>query len=91
MARIKKKKLKGRKYKTITFKLTMKQKKSLDKFSKARNITPLKLIKRSIADFISLPEDAPPPKSYPTVNQLDLFTEAELAAENVEDYLGDKT
>jgi hypothetical protein len=72
-----KKRPKKRKYKTITFKLTERQKKSLDKYSKARNTTPLKLIKRSIETFTSLQDDAPLPQELTSKNQLDLFIEAE--------------
>lgn len=80
MARKSKKKPKKRKFKTVTFKLTERQKKSLDKYSRARNTTPLKLIKRSIETFTSLPDDVPPPQAPTSKNQLDLFKEAELAA-----------
>lgn len=65
----------------MTFKLTERQKKSLDKYARARNTTPLKLIKRSIETFISLPDDVPPPPAPTSKNQLDLFKEAELASE----------
>lgn len=82
MPRKSKKKPKKRKFKTVTFKLTERQKKSLDKYSKARNTTPLKLIKKSIETFISLPPDVPPPKIQTTENQLDLFIEA-LALEEM--------
>ncbi|MCF8366356.1 MAG: hypothetical protein K9H16_11275 [Bacteroidales bacterium] len=79
MASKKKKRQIKRKFKTITFKLSERQKKSLDKYSKARNTTPLKLIKRAIDVFISLPNELPPPAAPTTENQLDLFVEAELA------------
>ena len=81
MAPRRKKRQIRRKYKTVTFKLSARQKKSLDKYSKARNTTPLKLIKRAIDTFISLPDDVPPPPAPTTENQLDLFVEAELASE----------
>ena len=79
MVQKRKKSQKKRKYKTVTFKLSDRQKKSLDKYSRARNMTPLKLIKRSIEIFISLDYDVPPPKAPKVENQLDLFTEIELA------------
>lgn len=81
MATKRKKRQIRRKYKTVTFKLSVRQKKSLDKYSKARNTTPLKLIKRAIDTYISLPDDVPPPPAPSTHNQLDLFVEAELASE----------
>ncbi len=79
MVQKRKKDLKKRKFKTITFKLSARQKKSLDKYSKARNMTPLKLIKRSIDTYISLDYNVIPPKVPSPKNQLDLFTEIELA------------
>ncbi len=82
MAVKKKKKQKTRKFKTITIKLSVRQKKSLDNYSKVRNTTPLKLIKKAIETFISLAQDMPPPTNYATENQLDLFEEAEKADEN---------
>lgn len=93
MATKKKKRQIRRKFKTITFKLTERQKKSLDKYSKARNTTPLKLIKRAIDVFISLPDDVPPPPAPTTENQLDLFVEAELATKmlhNVQEKITEK-
>ncbi len=81
MTRKKKRNQRKRKFKTITFKLTERQKKSLDKYSKARNTTPIRLIKRAIATFVSLPNDMPPPKAPTTKNQLDLFIESELISE----------
>lgn len=65
----------------MTFKLTERQKKSLDKYSRARNTTPLKLIKRAIETFTSLPNDVDPPKAPTPQNQLDLFREAEVLTE----------
>jgi len=73
-ARRKKKTRKPIRYKTITFKLTARQKKSLDLNSKARHTTPLKLIKKSIRHYLSLQSDDPAP-DYVTANQLDLFEE----------------
>jgi len=70
----KKKKKNVTKFKAITFKLTARQKKSLDKNCKSRRTTPLKLIKYSIKNYLSLVEEAPPPVFY-TARQLDLFAE----------------
>jgi hypothetical protein len=90
MAQKRKKSVKRKKYKTVTFKLTDRQKKSLDKYSRARNMTPLKLIKRSIENFISLDYDVPPPKAPCPQNQLDLFTEIDLATASDQDKKVDK-
>lgn len=77
MPQKKKKRPKKRKFKTVTFKLSERQKKSLDKYSKARNTTPLKLIKRAIETFTSLQDDMLAPKEQISENQLDLFIEAQ--------------
>lgn len=55
--------------------------KSLDKCSKAKNTTPLKLIKRSIEAYTSLQEDVTPHKDETINNQLDLFVEAQAIDE----------
>lgn len=70
------------KFKTITFKLTARQKKSLDKNSKARRITPLKLIKRSIEHYLKLVEEAQIPVHINS-RQLDLFAEFENEPQEV--------
>ena len=74
MAARRKKKRKPTKFKAIVFKISARQKKSLDVYCKVRKTTPIKLIKRSIQHFLSLqPDDRPP--DYVTANQLDLFEE----------------
>lgn len=74
MAARRKKKRRPIRYKVVTFKLTARQKKSLEVYCKVRKTTPIKLIKKSIAHYLSLkPEDRPP--DYVTANQLDLFEE----------------
>jgi hypothetical protein len=60
-------------YKVITFKLTSRQKKSLDNFCRSRRSTPIKVIKNSIRPLIEKYADSPPPDSYVSVNQLELF------------------
>ena len=82
MASKRKKKRKTTKYRTIAFKLTDRQKKSLEKNSRVRRTTPIKLIKRSIDHFLSLQAEEKPP-DYATPNQLDLFGEQD-AEENTE-------
>ncbi len=59
-------------YKEIKFKLSSRQKKSLMNYCKARHTTPIKLIKRSIRQYIELYADSPP-EEIPASNQLDLF------------------
>lgn len=76
MAARRKKKRRPIKYKVISFKLTARQKKSLDAYCSVRRTTPIKLIKRSIAHFLTLKPEDPPP-DYTTANQLDLFWEEE--------------
>lgn len=72
-----KKKKSRRKYKyhAVTFKLTSGQYKSLKNYCKARQTTPIKLIKKSIERFISHYEYEVPAELYLTENQLDLFDE----------------
>ncbi len=74
MAAKRRKKRKPIRYKTITFKLTARQKKSLEANSKARKTTPIKLIKKSIGHYLTLQPEDPAP-NYATPNQLDLFEE----------------
>ncbi|MFP4472020.1 MAG: hypothetical protein ACLFPE_15160 [Bacteroidales bacterium] len=76
MAQKRKKKRKATKYRIISFKLTDRQKKSLEKNCRVRRTTPIKLIKRSIDHFLSLQAEEKPP-NYATPNQLDLFGEEE--------------
>jgi hypothetical protein len=76
MAARRKKKRKPIRYKTISFKLTARQKKSLDAYCTVRRTTPIKLVKRSIQHFLTLKPEDPPP-DYTTANQLDLFWEEE--------------
>ena len=72
-----KRKRKARKtiYKIIDFKLSIRQKKSLRNYCKARKTTPTKLIKKMIAPFINNYADSVPDELYNTANQLDLFEE----------------
>ena len=73
----KKKSRRKYKYHAVTFKLTSGQYKSLKNYCKARKITPIKLVKRSIERFISHYEYEVPAELYLTENQLDLFEEIE--------------
>lgn len=72
-----KKKRKPVKYKTITFKLSTRQKKSLDKNCRARNTTIIKLIKKSIDHYLSLKIEEKPVQQIPP-NQLNLFEDHEI-------------
>ncbi|MCK9302583.1 MAG: hypothetical protein PHU62_03960 [Bacteroidales bacterium] len=60
-------------YKTIAFKLSARQYKSLQNYCRYRHTTPIKLVKRSIAKYIECYSDAPSVESYVTNNQLELF------------------
>ncbi len=88
MARRKKKKQAPHKFSTITFKLGYLQKKSLDKYCKARGLTRIKLIKKSIEHFLTLPDDQQAQQMFISPNQLDLFDEALRASEAGEVYQG---
>jgi len=72
---MRKKKRKPIRYKSITFKLTARQKKSLDNFCKARKSTPIKAIKKSIRPLIdNYASVSPVEETFVTANQLELFT-----------------
>jgi hypothetical protein len=86
MARRKKKKQASHKFSTVTFKLGRLQKKSLDQHCKARGLTQIKLVKKAIEDYLSLPYEQPAPKMFISPNQLDLFEEALRASEAEEVY-----
>lgn len=63
-----------KKYKTITFKLSPRQMKSLKNYCKARKTTPIKLIKKNIRTYIESYADHVPEKYYVTHNQLEIFS-----------------
>ncbi|HDO27458.1 MAG TPA: hypothetical protein ENH02_05010 [Bacteroidetes bacterium] len=62
-----------KKYRTVTFKLSSRQMKSLENYCKARKTTPTKLIKKSIRDYIEHFAMEVPEKYHVSHNQLDLF------------------
>ncbi len=62
-------------YKTVTFKLSTRQKRSLRNYCKARKTTPTKLIKKMINPFINNYAESVPEELFITENQLDLFEE----------------
>jgi len=71
---MRKKKRKPILYKSITFKLTTRQKKSLENFCKARKSTPIKVIKKSIRPLIdNYATTSPVEIGFVTANQLELF------------------
>ena len=61
------------KFRTITLKLSDKQKKSLVNYCRARRTTPNKLIKKSISRFTNGFDKKVPKEFYSTEKQLDLF------------------
>lgn len=69
---------KKKSYKTVSFKLSPRQMKSLKNYCKARKTTPIKLIKRNIRTYIELYADNVPEKYYETHNQLDMFPEDKI-------------
>jgi hypothetical protein len=70
---MRKKKRKPIKYKTVTFKLSAKQMKSLRNYCRARKTTPTKLIKKSIRHYTEYFSKEVPEKYHVSHNQLDLF------------------
>lgn len=64
---------KQKQFKTVTFKLSHRQMKSLRNYCKARKTTPTKLIKKSIRNYIEHYDREVPEKYFETHNQLDLF------------------
>lgn len=71
-----KKKKKGRKplrYKTITLKITARQKKSLINFSRSRRTTPIKIIKKAIRPLLQNYAHLEVNNNHEKVNQLELF------------------
>lgn len=73
MAVPKKKKIKKIKYKKFEFKLSEKQKKIIDKFCHAKKVSPNKMIKTAIRDYISKYASSLPEEDYIGENQLQLF------------------
>lgn len=64
---------KRRKFKSVEFKLSRKQMKSLQNYCRARKTTPIKLIKKSIRYYTENFSSEVPEKYHGTHNQLDLF------------------
>jgi len=73
---LRKKSKKGRKplrFKTITLKITVQQKKSLVNFSKSRRTTPIKVIKKAIRPFLQNYTHLEVNNIHEKINQLELF------------------
>jgi len=83
MAARRKKKPKPLVFKTVSFKLTVRQRKSLRNYCKARKTTPTKLIKKMIRPYINNYAVNIPEEYFITENQLDLFEEEESTYENL--------
>ncbi len=75
MAARRKRKPKPTVFKTISFKLSVRQRKSLRNYCKARKTTPTKLIKKMINPYINNYAESVPEEYYITEHQLDLFEE----------------
>lgn len=73
MAARRKRKKKPTVFKSITFKLSTRQKKSLRNYCVARKTTPTKLIKKMICQYINNYSQSVPDEYYISKNQLDLF------------------
>lgn len=73
MATGKNKKRKKVRYSEVRIRLSMKQKRSLVNYCRARKTTPNKLIKKMIRPYISNYAVEVPEEYYITENQLDLF------------------
>jgi hypothetical protein len=67
------KKRKPLKFKTISIKLTARQKKSLTNYCKSRRTTPNKIIKKSLAPLLQKYVDLEINHTNTKVNQLELF------------------
>lgn len=72
------KKRKVTKFKTVSFKLTLAQKRSLVNYCKARKTTPTKLIKKMIRPYLNNYSRHVPEDLYVTENQLDMFEDPEF-------------
>lgn len=72
---VRKRKRKKTRYRKITFKLTVKQSKSLENCCRARKTTPTRLIKKSIGRYINNYDVEVPDQYFVSEKQLDLFME----------------
>ncbi len=68
-----KRKKKGIQYKKVGFKLTVGQKKALERFCKMNKLTPVRFMKSLVNNYVARYREEPHPPSYVTKNQLKLF------------------
>jgi hypothetical protein len=73
----KKKRKKTIKYKSVTFKISSTQKKSLENYCKARKTTPTKLLKKLLKPFLQNYSEKVPDEYHVSERQLDLFGDDE--------------
>ncbi|MBI9039612.1 MAG: hypothetical protein JEY97_15895 [Bacteroidales bacterium] len=73
----KKKKKKAIKYKSISFKLSSTQKKSLENYCKARKTTPTKLMKKLLKPFLQNYSEKVPEEYHVSERQLEMFSDNE--------------
>ncbi len=66
-------KIKTKKFKTISFKITYSQRKSLENFCKANNTTPVKLIKKAMHKYLHNYTEVEKITPQVLPNQLNLF------------------
>lgn len=69
----KKSKKKPVKFREIKFKLSDYQKKALDRYCRANQLTPIRFMKSLVNDHVARYRPENRPKSYVTDNQLELF------------------
>jgi len=74
MGKSRKIKTRKKRFKTLTFKLSFRQFKSLKNYSQIKGTTPLKVIKERIKDCIEEYSDEQIGKEMVSKNQLSLFT-----------------
>ncbi len=72
-SRARKKRKRGARYKDVRFKLTVGQKKALDKYCKTHSCTPVRFMKALINRHVERYRNDTPPPSFVTKNQLKLF------------------
>ncbi len=71
-----KKKPKPIKYKEVSFKLTVGQKKALERYCRDHQLTPVRFMKALVNGHVARYRDKAPPPSYVTENQLKLFDQS---------------
>ncbi|MHC1707658.1 MAG: hypothetical protein AB9842_09065 [Bacteroidales bacterium] len=68
-----KKKVKKIKYRKVSFKLTDKQKKVIERFCRLKRTTPTRMMKAAIKDYLIRHAASMPEEDYISENQLKLF------------------